>query len=477
MSQNLLKKLGLDATSNYLRFAVTASVPFLLTPHMLHAFGADGFGLWSLTHSILSLFGLMDLGLSNTLIRFLSDCKSPQKANRLVSTVLTLYLGLSLIGLLLLATLAFQVSPFADSTQAFALLWLLGLRNITIALPFGVLRSTLHAQQRFVACNSWQTVLAALYGAAAWGALWSGANLLALAGLMLLFALLEHVGYLLLLRYYQKGFRLHFGQLDRATLKSISSFSLASTMSTLAGLVLLKTDPIIVSLFLPMSAVASYSLALKLAEGVLMLLKQAVNVLTPQFSRMWSGNSLQELSRLYLSASRLALLAGSTLALPLLVFTPQLLELWLGEANTEIVLTARILLAAALLSVPQMVASAALSMGGHHLFTARAAALSTALNLVLSVALVVPLGCAGVALATLLCTLMVDLAAVTRKAFRVLGVTRAGQRFFPLAGPLAAQLLLLSLAPKTTLAFLVISPVSALVAVGLYFASRRKDIV
>jgi O-antigen/teichoic acid export membrane protein len=468
------RKLGRDAVTNYLRFAVTASVPFLLTPRMLESFGTEGFGLWSLTHSALSLFGLMDLGLSNTLVRFLSGCRDSEKSNRLVSTVLAIYLGLSAVGLIVLAAMAFLLSPFRDSQEAFTLVWLLGLRNVTVGLPLGVLRSTLHARQLFLVSNLWQSISTAVYGITAWWVLGAGGSLVALAALTLLFALVEHAGYFGLLWRCQEGFRLYPGYLDRAMLGSIASFSASSTLSTLAGLVLLKTDPIIVGLFLPLSAVASYSLALKLAEAVLMLLKQAVNVLAPEFSRLWSGGADQQVTRLYLSACRTALLAGSCLTLPLMFYTPELLSLWLGTSDPETVLTARILLAAAWLATPQMVSSSALSMGGQHGFTARAAAQSAALNLLLSVVLVRVWGGPGVAMATLVTTLLVDLALVTRTACRRLGVERPWREALPLAGPLLVQAGMLYLAPRTVLSIALVTPLSALAGIALYLAQKKK---
>jgi O-antigen/teichoic acid export membrane protein len=479
MTAQLARKLGTDAASNYLRFAVTASIPFLLTPKMLQSFGADGFGLWSLTHSILSLFGLLDLGLSSTLVRFLAGCRTAEKINRLVGTVLTLYLGLSGLGLLVLAGLAFLLAPFKTSQTAFTLIWLLGLRTVTVALPFGVLRSTLYAQQKFVPSNFWQSILSLVYGAAVWMVLAGGAGLNTVAVLMLVFCLVEHAGYFLLLRSAQPGFRLYWGHLERDTLKSIRSFSIASTLSTLAGLILLKTDPIIVALFLPLGAVTSYALSLKIAEGLMMLLKQAVNVLTPQFSRMWSEGRSAEVAGLFLAASRTALLAAWLLGLPILVYTPQVFAVWLGEFHPDTIHTTRILVLAALCSVPQMIASTALTMGGYHNFTARAAALSTILNLVLSVTLVQFQGVVGVALATLASTLIVDLALVTRKAFQLLSIARhriAKELVRPLLLPLAAQTALLTGASVTSSIFSILthSALAGVAGLTIYYTQQRR---
>lgn len=475
-------RLGIDALSNYLRFAVTATIPFLLTPRMLEAFGSEGFGLWSLTHSLLSLFTLLDLGLSSTLVRFLSGQKDVGKVNRLVGTVLTLYLGLSFMGLSILAVVSSSLCPFAESPQAFSLLWLLGLRTVTIALPFGVLRSTLHARQDFVSCNLWQAILSVVYGALAWTALSLNADLIQIAKLMLFFAAVEHVGYFLLLKKRLVGFRIEWLVIEKSQLKTIWSFSMASTLSTLAGLILLKTDPLIVAFFLPLSAVTSYTLALKIAEGLLMLLKQGVNVLAPRFAAMWAREQKSQTRSLYLHAGRLSLMGSALLGLPLLLYTPQLFKLWLGQCESEMVLTARILVLAALLSVPQMISSAALTMCGHHIFTARAALASTLMNLLSSVILVQFFGIVGVALGTLITTLVIDLAVVTRKANQILSLSDSmvvKSVLAPLLGPLLIQsVLLLYTNVSPSLGNLIGYPsLAGLAAITTYILQNRKDIV
>ncbi|MCA9777000.1 MAG: oligosaccharide flippase family protein [Candidatus Eremiobacteraeota bacterium] len=417
-----MTNLGRDALSNYLRFAVTAAVPFVLTPRMLESFGTYGFGLWTLTHSLLSLFSLLDLGLSATLVRYASGKRRTCEINDLLSTILSLYLMVSFVGLIILAAVSWWVSPFRNTAEAFNLLWILGLRTVTLGLPFGVLRSALYARESFLLCNFWQSALALMYGVTAWIALgWSG-SLLTLAWVTLVYGLIEHFGYFALLRRVVSGFSLRWFSVNRQHLKSIWSFSAASTLSTLAGLILLKTDPLIVAFFLPLSAVTSYALGLKLAEGVLMLLKQGVNVLTPRFAALWKDCGPRQTGLLFVRACRLSFMGAVALSLPILLLTPELLVAWLGRSDEATVMTTRILVLTAVLSVPQMISSAALSMTGHHLFTARAAVLSAVLNVVTSIVLVQLLGVVGVALGTLVTTLVVDVWIVTRRACRVLGV-------------------------------------------------------
>ena len=81
-----------------------------------------------------------------------------------------------------------------------------------------------------------------------------------------------------------------------------------------------------------------------------------------------------------------------------------------------------ILLMAMTLAIPQMIASNVLTMTGHERITARAAVASAAINLVLSLLLVRPLGLEGVALGTLGATLAIDVGWIPRITSSVFGL-------------------------------------------------------
>jgi len=448
-----MSNLKTQALSNYLRFAVTAAVPFLLTPLMLETLGEKMFGLWSLTQSTVSLFALLDVGLSATLVRYVSATRCREESNEVAGTILTLYLGLSTVACLLLGLAAWWWEPWRSDPQAHLLLWCLGLRAVTFGLPLSILRSTLFAEQVFLTTNLWQAASSLIYGLVAWQLLCSGGSLLQLAALLWLASLLEHAGYFLMLKKIFPRWRFAPTVLNRDKIREMASFSAASTLSTLAGLVLFKTDPLIIAAYLPLQAVATYSVALKLAEGVLMLLKQALNVLTPRFSILSADDDLEGAGKLLILSCRWGIGVGSLVGLPVLVLASEILNLWLGAYPSEAVVVTRILVLSGLISIPQMVASSALTMSGHHNFTARAAGLSVVTNLGLSLALVQPLGLTGVALATLFTTLVIDLGLVSRRACTFYHISPHGllrSVMIPLILPLTAFTALLLLLKGTS---------------------------
>lgn len=68
------KKLGVIL--GYLAMAVTNLSSFFLTPLMLLVFGTSEFGIYKLVLSITSYFALADLGLSNAVLRYISEYRS-----------------------------------------------------------------------------------------------------------------------------------------------------------------------------------------------------------------------------------------------------------------------------------------------------------------------------------------------------------------------------------------------------------------
>ena len=213
----------------------------------------------------------------------------------------------------------------------------------------------------------------------------------------------------------------------------------------IAAQVLLRSDPIIVKMFLPLSAVALYAVAMKIAENALLLTKQLVNVMAPLAADLHASGDGTRMRSLLVDGTRVALVPALMINVAVAVCGGDLLRAWVGpqfEAAAGVLL---LLVTAMTLTVPQLVASTVLTMGGQEKFTAAAAAASCFLNVGLSVFLAPRLGLEGVALATLVTTVVVDLLLVLRRACRTVEVSALpylSRSIWPAAWPAAAQLLL-----------------------------------
>ena len=90
-------------------------VTLLLTPYIISVLGVRGFGIWSLSLALTGYIGLLDVGVSTSLVKYISeyDTKGDLDAiNRVVNTGFVFYLALAAIILPLTVLFADRVLHF-----------------------------------------------------------------------------------------------------------------------------------------------------------------------------------------------------------------------------------------------------------------------------------------------------------------------------------------------------------------------------
>ncbi len=424
------KRVLWNTATSYARFGVTLAVMFVLTPFLIEKLGKADYGLWTLVFSVLGFFGLLDFGFGTGVVKFVAEAQGRgdvARRNRAVSTLAAVYLALAGLGLVGLAGLSFGFNalfavPPAQQEKALALLWLLGVRSVLLGLPLGLFRSLLFGEQRIGLINAVQAGTSLVYAATVLLVLSRAGDVVTLAWLNLGAMLVEHVLYVALA--YRALPQLHVQPrlIDRALLREAASFSAATFVVSVAALILLRTDPIVVKAALPFTAVAVYGVALKVAENAHLLTKQFVNVLSPLAAELHGAGEAVKLRFVLVNAAKFALLPGTLLAAAILALGTDALVLWVGPDFAEGGPVLSILMLAMATTIPQMVASNVLVMTGAHGYLARAAIVGVLLNLALSLTLVWPFGLLGVALGTLGASVVVDVLLVPRRACQRHGV-------------------------------------------------------
>src|SRR5258708_21842392 len=96
----LFKNVG----SSWFALGVNILVGLLLSPYILHHLGDDAFGLWVLIFSITGYYGLFDLGIRSSIVRYVAKYSASgerDKLDRLISTALFTYSGIGAIAVLI----------------------------------------------------------------------------------------------------------------------------------------------------------------------------------------------------------------------------------------------------------------------------------------------------------------------------------------------------------------------------------------
>jgi len=445
------RRVARHTLASYAQFAVTFGVQVVLVPLVIGAVGEREYGLWALAFSVLGFFTLLDFGLGPGVVKFVAQSRGSgaiDRRNRMISTILGLYLGLALLAALLVGGLSLVYGPLLDIPEdargrAATILLILGARTWAVSLPFGLFRGVLFGAQHIGLLALFQIGSSLVLGTGTWAVLSMGHGLVAVAWVNLGAFALEHAAYVVAALRLVPDLRLSLRLFDRSLLREATSFGIFQLLVSVASLVLLRTDVLLVQWFLGLPMVALYAVPLKIAEYAVLLVKPFVNNLTPLAARLGGAGDQEGIRHLMRLGSRLAVAPAVMLAASSAVFGRDALVHWVGPSFVEGAPVMTLLLLSLALSLPQWVISAVFTMTGRHRFTAMASVAGLLVNLVASILLVHPFGLVGIALGTLCAALVVDALVVVAAGARSIGTSWARLAWHAYGGTLVPAGLLL----------------------------------
>jgi O-antigen/teichoic acid export membrane protein len=420
----------INIASNYLRFLVGMVVVFFLTPYIVSRIGVDLFGLWSLIFSVVGVFGLLDLGFATAAVKYVAELSAKKDhagRNQVLATLVVVYTALGGVCLLLVAALAgtapswFDLSE--DQREAFTIaLWLLG-TAVALGFPLSLFKAILVGSGRMSLVNLVELGTTLGNAALIVVLLEAGYGLLGLAASTALTMLLAT---LLLIPF---AYRLtpelslspsHFA---RGRVRELGNYSFFFFIANVAVLIILRIDPVVIKAFLPLSAVAVYAVAAKVAEYTYLLNKQFSNALMPLVSQSRGADDPATVRSILIDGTRFLMAIAVPFIALLFFYAEDIIRLWMGEEFAGSAPLLRILLVAVFCTSVQLNAANVLGMTNHHRFVAFSMGASALVNLGLSILLIQNWGLTGVALATLAAAFTVETLIIVPRACAKNGVS------------------------------------------------------
>ncbi len=315
---------------------------FIATPLLLLHLGDAGYGFFVLLLGIIGFGGLLDLGLTQSLVRSMASTPEDQRQT-LYATAAWLFIVLGLIGAALIwfgkGVLLHYVVIMPEGYQAnmtVAMAWL------AVSLPFKMITTfagaILHATEDIHEANIAQTggtfVRFALSASlAAVGQPLE--NVVIAFPASFIFTLLVQIIYLRRHRW------LHLCQLScaqRAHLKPLSADASGIFLAQASGELALHADKFIISSVLGVSALAPYNVAYLIAARVSDIGSLIASVSFPRLVRHLSTGDQHEMWKLYRQAMLWTLMIGISGVSAILIFDQWFLNLWIGKERATAVL-------------------------------------------------------------------------------------------------------------------------------------------
>ena len=463
--KNKTTSVFLNTITNYARYFIHIGVIVVILPYIVHKLGKEAYGLWGLVLSTVGFFGFLDMGFSTAVVKYVAQYSGNDDREKLTefsSTLQFLYWAIALVVALATTALAYKFTslvqlPVKLAEASFWVVLSLGLRS-AFNFPFSFYRGVLIGYQKMYFVNIVKISELLSNGILTFFILNQGYGLREMA-LTTLFVSLSHYAFIM---FYSTSKYAHvkfcYANFKFSLLKEVSSFGIFAFAINISVMLLTRTDILVVKYLLPLSAVAIYTIGLKLSDYTIGFSKQFVNALTPLVARLNGAKNKEALERVFLKGTKFSLLISQPIVLGLTWYSPIIIYSWLGTGFEEAVVVSRILLLTSLLTLMQASGSNVLAMTGKERLIAATTFTTALLNIFFSLLLGYYMGLPGIALATLVCALSIDVMIVIPRTLAHLSLSsktylkKAIQPVLPGTTTLLGILFLFkTLAPSSTL--------------------------
>lgn len=346
----------------YLNFIVQNLSTFFLTPLMIFIWGQSDFGIYKLIVTLTGFFMLLDLGISNSVVKFISEYKEKkqkEKEGDFLALIILIYSAI----LLILIFSSIVLSNFfekiytqytSDQIELITNLFFLLIINAALVLFFNIFQSLLRAYEKHVSLNIiifskniFRFLIMYLMlseGSGIYNIVLIDIFMNVLLGISLMIYIAKKL-----------SISIRFKGIDKKYIKYILSYSLFIFIEMIAFQLFWSTDLILLSFFTTANAIAVYSIgtffttAIESMSGIVsrVTLPRIVSIVS-QRNSMKSQNTLLEEEIVKISRIKMFILF-----LPLTAFIflgEDLIILWVGEDFKEAYLVALVVI------IPQVIA-------------------------------------------------------------------------------------------------------------------------
>ena len=322
---------------NWLGTVVSLFIGFVLSPYLILKLGADGYGVWAITFSLVEYYWFFDLGFRSATVKFVAHYAATGDT-RNVRAVISTALFYSTIASAVVLGAVFALVAFvqrffqvpASLRGSFQTLLILITLNWCLGLVFNVYNACLEAVQHFEYSTK-ASLVSATIRAIGWAlALYLGYKLVAIG---VIAVLSQAAGYAVNYFYFRRVFpgqRFSIRQVNFATLREMARFGIHTFVMTISNQLLNQGAPVLIGHFRPAAFVGFYNLPVRLLQYTVELVGRIGIVTNTNAAELAAREGSEGLSELAVYTNRYCLVIFMPLAILLWTHGPRLLAFWVG---------------------------------------------------------------------------------------------------------------------------------------------------
>jgi len=429
---NVKMSLRLQAVKNvaatWLGLLVHALTGFFLSPFILHKLGDQAFSLWVLVFALTGYFGLLDLGIRSSIVKYTAKFVATGDMDslaRYLSTSVAFYSAIGVVVLLGTAAgyfylhLLFRIP--AELLPSARLLLLLSGAGIAITFPLTVFSAALEGLQKFSWLQFSQIGIALLRALLLIVALLRGRGLLAIGTITVAMAILSYLIFTCI-ALYALPVRPRFQHVEFKVFREMAAYGIFAFAILAAEKLRFQSDPLVIGALVSSTAIASFSIAAKLVEYSSYAVRSMSQIFTPMASQFEAVGDLARLRRTFVAGNRASAFIILPICVALIIAGKSVIEAWVGARYVNSYSILVLLIVPRTLYLAQSTSIRILLGMGRHRALASVLLLEGGVNLLLSVILARRFGIIGVAWGTAIPLACTSLFFLPRHLCRVLDV-------------------------------------------------------
>jgi O-antigen/teichoic acid export membrane protein len=407
--------------SSWFTFGLMLITTLIMTPIMINYLGISGYGILLLVNTLTGYMGLFDLGMQTSTTKYVAEYVAKENfdmLNRLMSTTFFLFSGIAIIVFVFTSILAFYSTNFFHIPVEYreiapSVILILG-SQISITFIFAVIVQLFSGIQRYEVHAMIEAIVLILKYSIMYIFLRNGFGLLAVALIIFSATIGEKALYLLFLKSSKIKVKLRFRYFDKSILKKIVRYSSTSFILTAASKVIYFTDNIIIGAMLSVSGVSVYGIAGRLVQNLRDFIGGATSTISPAASYANETERVNLRPIAFHSTKYIAVLIFPMVA-GFILLGKDFLDIWLGKGFLESYEILVILSIGQAFTLPLSGIGAMLYGISNHKILAKAMVAEALINLSLSLLLVQDFGLPGVALGTVIPSIIFNFLILPRK--------------------------------------------------------------
>lgn len=289
-----MNQMKAGAILSYVSLFITLTITLVYTPIMIRLIGQSEYGLYSLIGSLAAYFSIVDLGLGNTIVRYIS--RNRVLGNKVIEAELNgfflkIYLFIGLLagflglGIWLNLDTVFGESLTVDELDKARLMVLILIINFALSFPLSIFSSILQAYEKFIIVKMAAIVRSLLIPIITLPVLFLGYGSVEMV-IVTTFVNIAVFLYKAWFVFRKLDIKFKFVKQESGFIKEIFGFSFFIFLNVIVDLMYWNTDQFILGITSGTEIVAIYAIAMQFIVMYKMFSTSISNLFLPKASRL-----------------------------------------------------------------------------------------------------------------------------------------------------------------------------------------------